>query len=499
MLKLPVDAKPYRNLDDSERVGIAKYFDGGKTDGLGNNLRPGLGGPTSDYFSDLGVGHPVTTCYEWESQKINISVAGGRIFKVYKNGAKFECTGATLLDNGKQATFADFGTSLYLANGGRIVKVVHSSNTCSYVTDPDAPTSVTHIGFIDQYLIALSENTIYFAEIAEPDTWTGEFFQAESLPDKSNALHIGWREVTIFAPNSIEYWGTTTNPTAPFQRFEGANTERGTIAPYSVEKIDNTWFFLDQERKVVRLTGRDPQVISNPFDKEFQKIDVVEDAISLHERCNGETNYVLTFPTAKRTFCYDYKRDSWSERSFWNNATGSRDAYLGLSSCYMRTWNKHLVGSRTDSKIYLVSKDYTSDAGNPIVWELWTGWVGNGDWNHVPELRIYLRRGDGEPGSGVTIALNPDGSLMLNPDGSQAYNPGGSPVIPVLEVYYRDRNANLGANDQHWVGPRHIDLGLLGEIDNLVRLHRLGRYRYRQYRFRCSSGVPIVLSGAEEK
>jgi hypothetical protein len=469
---MDLKAKPYRNLDESAQVGIARFYDAAKNDAMGNERRPGLGGPTSNRFVDLGTGKAVDTVYEWEHQGWIVAISGGRVFKVVANGAVTEITGATLLE-GKPATFADFGTSLYMANGGRIIKWTATNVTCAYIADPDAPATVTHIGFIDQYLIALDAGSdqIHFADVAAPDTWLGEFFTAESLKDKSQALHIAWREIVIFGSKSIEYWGSTGNATAPFQRFEGSNTERGCIAPYTVQQIDNTWFFLDHERRVVKLAGRDPQVVSNPFDSELQKMDTVSDARGLHVHPNGETFYVLTFPAEGRTFAYDYKRDVWAEWSYWNNDTGSRDAFLGQTSCYMRTWNKHLIGSRTDGKVYYTSKSYHQDGGNPAMWEVWTGWEGNGDWRFVAELMLKIRRGDG--------------AALTTPE-------------PILELYYRDRNANPNDDEAQWIGPKHVNLGQLGEMDHVYRIRRLGRYRTRQYRFRCAENVPIVLSEAAE-
>jgi hypothetical protein len=466
-------AKPYRNLDDSAQVGIARFYDAGKNDAMGNERRPGLGGPTSNRFVDLGTDLPVDTVYEWEYQGWAVAISNGRIFKIISGGTVTEITGVALAA-GVPVTFADFGSALYMANGGRIVKWAASGTTCAFVASGNAPTTVTHIGFINQYMVALdtTNDRIYFADVGTPDTWTGEYFSAEALKDKTRAVHIGWGEVSIFGSAYIEYWAVTESASAPFQRFEGENTERGTIAPYSIQKIDNTWFFLDQERKVTRLIGRDPQVMSTPYDAEIQKMDTISDARGLHIHPSGETWYVLTFPTEGRTFAYDYKRDVWSDWSHWNNTTGDRDVYLGQTGCYMRTWNKHLVGSRVDGKIYYTSKDYFTDGGDLAMWELWTGWEGDGSWRYVSELQLKIRRGSG---------------------------PAHETPEPTLEVYYRDRNANPNADNSAWVGPRHVNLGQLGEEDHYVSLRRLGRYRSRQYRFRCAADVPIILSEAIER
>lgn len=100
-----------------------------------------------------------------------------------------------------------------------------------------------------------------------------------------------------------------------------------------------------------------------------------------------------------------------------------------------------------------------------MVWELWSGWEDHGgnDWKTVAELRLRLLRGRGP-------------SAFI-----------GS----ILEVYYRD-NGNT-----EWIGPRHVDLGELGDTDHIFRLHSFGRFRSRQWRFRCAANVPINLISAE--
>jgi hypothetical protein len=270
----------------------------------------------------------------------------------------------------------------------------------------------------------------------------------------------------------VEYFGNTGNATAPFQRFEGKYTQRGTIAPYSVLQVDNTYFFLDQERKIVRLVGGDPQVISNPFDADFQALDTVTDARGMHIISGGDTWYVLTFPTEQKTYAYDYKRDIFSEWSYYNNDTGLRENFLGNTSCYMKKWNQHLVGSRkNDGYLYLSSKEIYRDGGNPCVFEMWTGWDGDGSWRTVPELRLTLKRGKG--------------AALTTPE-------------PWLEIYYRDDHGNPNDPDSSWRGPKIVNLGQLGETDRMYRVHQLGRYRNRQYRFLCSADIPLVIIKAEE-
>lgn len=460
-MRLPLDAKPYLNIDDPVQQGINRFLDAAKDDLSCNIRRPGLGG-ASGYFVDIGSS-PVDSIIEWESQGWAAAVAGGKIYKVTSAGGVTEITGATL-GIGTPVYAVDWGSSLYLANGGRIIKWAATDITCAYISDADAPVGVSHVAFYDQYLMGLQSNSeqFWWSDVNAPDTWTGQYASAETRRDKVVALHTGWDEITLFGAATIESWYNRGD--APFVKKVGVTVERGCIAPHSIQMIDNAYFFLDHERKVVRLSGRQPTIISNPFDNEIQALTTISDCRGLHVHCDASTFYVLTFPTEGKTYAYDYKRDIWSEWTYYNTMLGGRERWLGNCSCYMRAWNKHLVGSRLDGKIYYASRNYYQDGSAPMVFELWTGQLGTGQYRSVAELLICLRRG-----------------TMVAPA-----------IDPFLLLYYRDNGST------QWIGPRHIHLDKAGGTEIITVLHQLGRCRTRQYRFVCSENMPVCLVGGKE-
>ena len=459
---LPLQEKPFVNVDETSRRGIAKFTDAVKNDFMENLRRPGL-----QKWVNLGTNKPVDSVYEWLYQDVAVAVSAGKVYKIEQNGTTTRITGDTLF-TGTPVSFASFGDTLFMANGGKILKWTFTNDTCSFIPDSDAPTSVTHIIFINQYLVALdttqNAEAIYWSKVDDPTTWEGEFFSPELQPDKPNGLFTGWEEILISGESTLENW-YNSGGAAVFERLNSSNTERGTISPYTVQKIDNTYYFLDTERKVVRLEGRSPVVVSNPFDREFQELRTISDARGMQIIPNGEAYYVLTFPTEQKTYAYDYKRDAWYEWSYWNNTASDRENYLGQAAAYMRKWERQLIGSRKDSTIYRTSLNYYKDDTDTINTDIYTGWTNHNTdaWKHCHELRVKLRRGDGDAFDGK-----------------------------VLEVWYRDNG------EYEWKGPRHIDMGQLGEADHIVRLRRLGRYRTRQWRFRCAEPIAFHLISAEE-
>ncbi len=458
---LPLNSKPFRNIDSEANGQAIEYFvDMVKDDFLGNKTRPGLGGPNNNLFLNLGSGAPVDGIFYVRNSNIGAAISGGKLYKFDTTYAVTEITGGTIT-TGNPATYADFGTIGYFCNNSAILKWSYSASTCAVLADPQAPIDATHIAFLDSYAVALRANSQQFewSEVNNPDSWLGEYAQAESRPDKSVALHSHFGELFIPGTATTEKWTTSGNIAIPYQRIQGATSERGCSAPYSVVQIDNTYYYLDNERRVVRMAGNTPQVISNPYDKDFQALGVVSDAIGMGVNANGMTLYILTFPTAQRTFLYDYKLDYWGEWSWWNATNVERDHWLGRCGCYFDTWNKYLVGSRVDGKIYIVDSSYSTDEGLPVVSELWTARI---DWGtnkrkSSNKLKIRVKRGIG---SGV------------------------------LYIYHRDNGAST------WGTPRKIDLGGLGDTESVKTFRHLGTYTDRQWRFVCTGAMTLI--SAEE-
>lgn len=467
---LPLKEKPYTNVDSvGNPMAFEKFIDADKDDFLNNIKRKGL-----EYFVDLNTDYPVDGLFYIKNKSVVMAVSKGRLYKISEDGT-VEATGnfGDLLNSGINVSFADFGEYGYFANNSKIVRLNYDTNLSAFIPSDKSPNDATFIGFLDQYLLALRANSARFdfSDTGLPEEWRGEFAVAESRPDNAVALFTAFGEIFIPGTSTIENWADTGNATIPFQKMTGTLTERGSRSPYSVVQIDNSYIFLDSERRVIRMAGRNPQVISNPFDNEFQNMNIVEDAVGINFNAEGDTKYIINFPSEKRTFVYDYKRDFWAEWSTWNTVIERREHWVGNVGTYCELWNKYLIGSRNDSKIYIASKEYPDDDGEPINTEMWTGRInwGTDKRKASVKMRLKLRRGPG-------IA-----------------DPTSDPIVtPKLLVSKRDNG------DTEWSTDRVVDLGLPRDTETTVILRRLGTYRDRQWRFKICEGQMTLVSAEEE-
>jgi len=421
--------------------------------------------PGKEEFSDLGTSAPIDGLYWWDKKKVPIAVSAGRIFRINSSSGDFtEFTGDEL-NNNSIVTFADNGDLLLMANGGRIVQFDNVGNT-SFIADPDAPTTVSHVAFFDQFILAnlIGSQQIQFSEVNDPTNWRAiDVFSAEAHQDDIQSLLVANREISAFGQDSIERF--FNNGVTPFRRIENMNISRGTIAKHSVVNANGTWIFLDHERRVTMLTGNQVRIISIPFANVTRDLTPVNDAEAFFMTIAPRSYYVLSFPTAKITIVYDPTTNSWAEWGTYNIANDTYGLFDAKSYAYAKDFNFHLVGSRTNGKIFKVSNSIFQDDGSLIRPLLRTGHISHGtnERKRSNQLVIRLKRGLG--------SISGD--------------------EPKISLRWRDDNGPFKQTVT-------LSLGKIGETEFIARRHRMGSYRRRQYEFVHSANTDFVLVDIQE-
>ena len=363
---LPITGPAYRNVDEQGLVGASALVqDAYVNEQDWTEKRPGL-----TEWVDLGTAAGIDGLYWWDEAGKLVAVSNGQIFTLTNLAAKTNITGDAL-QVGTPVTFAPgSNVSLHMANGGRIVRYPNTGST-AYLADADAPTAVTHVDFLDQYILANEVNTgrFHWSDVNAPTTWqTANFATAEGKPDNLQALHVAYRELYLWGRETVEIW--FNDGTTPFIRNPNVFVEHGLEAIYSLvpqaTKTSNSWLWINQDRRLVRMTNRQPEAVSVPFDKVLAGFSTVTDCRAFLLQVNNAPLYVMTFPTAGRTLVYNLLRNDWHEWGYWNPATAVYDAYRGQASCYARPWNLHLVGDRANGKIYTASRSVFTDNGSAI-------------------------------------------------------------------------------------------------------------------------------------
>lgn len=463
----PVDinAPLFSNVKDVSRQILAESRRDVLKDLAGTTYqRPGL----VDYSTGYGAGGCRGNFY-WEDKDLVYSIFNRSLYSTTQAGVvTLIASSVNLFEGNQRQVIIREGSQptrkLYMANGGKIIEF--DGITAAHLTDPDAPTQVTHVAILDTYLLAndLSEpERMKYSDVGTPESWLGEFISAEGDPDRLIAIHVAFREIGLFGTAILESW--YNNAVDPFARIDGAMVESGTLSPYSIVKADNGYFMLDKGKQVVRIIGRQRIIESQPVNNLLGAVADASGAQGENITQNGVSLY--TIRVGDRTFVYDYAVKEWvSEWSRYNKNTGHYDRFQGQHFINIEPWGVTLCGDFEGSVLYKLDFDSTLDVGDILRPSWLTGHVTHNTGNEKRSnvLRIRLNRGEGTPGG----------------------------EEPVLLVRWRDNGSKV------WSNPRKIGLGFTGDNNMFREIYQLGSYRSRQYEFSCTENVSIALATVEE-
>lgn len=428
--------------------------------------RPGL-----EPFLNLGTGLGVDGLHWVDGNNLALAVSGGRVWKITDaTGSKQELTGSTALRTSQVVTFAtgleSANKRTVLANGAQMVQTDYASLTT--MADADAPTAVSHVAFVDGYILANELNTgrVRYSDLSTLSSWLSlSFFTAESQPDDVVAIKEGFREICALGRETVEFWANDGR--TPFSRIPGSAQPFGTSAPYSLARIGGTWIWLDHVRRLVVMQGRQVTPVSTPYDRIIQEFSAVDDAVGYTTSISGMPIYLLNFPTARQTLAFNYETSQWHKWGYWDSTQALYHRFRGLSYCYAKAWNLHLFGDHTTGMIYRGARGIYTDNGNPIRSLLRTGHVDHGAQvtkrSHI--FRVRCKRGMGN-------------SVVADP-----------------KLMYRRRIDNK----PKWRNERWKSLGAVGEHEMAIDWRRNGINKTVQHELIHSDASDCVLTGAIEQ
>jgi hypothetical protein len=395
------------------------------------------------------------------------AVSGSGVYKIIANGT------ATLLGTLSTAT----GTVSMDASASQLVIVtnpaayVATSSTLTAISDPDFPGAST-VSYLDGYHIFSRPDTqqFFISDLLAATSYDAlDFASAESSPDDVVRVLVDHREVWLFGERSVEVWVNTGASAFPFERQPGSILERGCAAAFSPSKMDNSVYWLGDDRIVYKAEGYNPARIStHAIEQAIHGYATVSDAIGFSYTADGHAFYVLTFPSEPATWVYDAATGLWHERD-----SRASDVSIGRwrASSYTYAYGKHLVGDYSTGTVWELDSDTYAEGDEDLIRTACSPPI------HAEGLRAFMRRLelDMETGVGLSSGQGSDPQAMLSwsDDGGRTWT---------SEVW-----APLGQS---------VSLGGIGVYRARVKWHRLGSFRQRVLKLSISDPVKTVILGA---
>jgi len=299
-------------------------------------------------------------------------VSGGSVWWV--NAAGVQTILGTIPALFTPVRFVDNGLSLLILDGTTTGawEIVLATKVFSLFTDPTGLFQGATLGaYLDTFTIFNVPGTRQFiSTLSNTLEFDATYIASKTAhPDLLAAPVVVHRELWLIGEKTSEIWTTVVDQDFPFAILPGAFVQYGCPAPYSIATADISVFFLSQNDQgggmVLRGKGYSTVRIStHALEQEIQKYPTLTDAIGYTYQEHGHIFYVLTFPTADKTWVFDEATQMWHERA-WMDIEGKLHRHRVCSAVWS---NGALYGQDWESgTVYKMNSSISLDAGQPIL------------------------------------------------------------------------------------------------------------------------------------
>lgn len=425
-----------------------------------------LGTPGLETLVTVGDG-PIRGSWVGTKNGVLYVVSGDKFYSVDSSWAATEL--GTLNTSSGRVGIADNGIDLMIVDGTDGWNFTIATAAFAQVTDIEF-LGADQVIFQDGYFIFKTPDagTFSLSGINEV-TFDGlDFATAEGWPDNLVSILSDHRELWLFGDQTTEVWYNSGNSDFPFQRVEGSFIEHGCAAAWSPAKLNNTVFWLGQDRQgkgvIYMAEGFQPQRIStHAVEFAIQGYSDISDATGYAYQENGHFFYVLNFPSGGISWCFDTSTKLWHERAYLNDGQLERHR----ADLHSFVYNTHVVGDYESGKLYSLNSSYYSDGGAPLARIRRTPHLSEMmDRLFYKEFQIEMETGTGLDGTGQ--GTDPQAMLRFSDDGGHT-----------------------------WSNEKWTSFGKIGKRLKRAIWRRLGASRTRIFEVVITDPVKVAIIGAE--
>jgi len=404
----------------------------------------------------------------WEFGGYGYAVAGEKLYQIDSNWNK---TDLGSIPGAAPVSMSDNGYQLFISTNPDGYIYNSSTGVLSPVSDPDFPGSdmVTYVG---GYFVYNQPGTqkFWISSVLDGSTVDAlDYASAESNSDQLVAPINSHKELWLFGTKTTEIYYQSATDDFPFQPIQTAMVEVGCSAKLSIVRADNALFWLGRdalgEGIVYRSNGYNGTRIStHAIETEIQGYSTIADARGYVFQLDGHMYYVLTFPTAGKTWAFDMSTQWWSELAGFSGG----DLTVHPVTCAMFFGGEVVTGCE-NGNLCAYDLDAFTNNGETIKWV--RSWRGLKSWNEAK--RVIWRR----------LEIMFETGVGLNGEES-----------PQVMVRWSDDGGHT------WGNEHFLSLGKIGEYFKRVFMWRLGvtnKRRDRVFEVSGTDPVKIAIVGAE--
>lgn len=432
-------------------------------------LRPGIQAASGNFepFPSAPAASPVIGMYAWRLWILFV-LENRSVYAWEPAAGNVLNLSYSLAGTGRPIWAYDSERVVFTGGGmpGKWTGVGAASDLAAGQIMPDgSPLAFTHIAYLAQRFLGNDNNNTGTWQWTPPGpgnhaSWpvVGPYYQeAEAAPDPLVALYANSNEAFLFGTETTQVYA----PDADLVFAPSSSMQVGCAVGGSIIPTDDSFAWLDNNRRLIESNGRGHEVLSSPgMAKTIAELETISDCWGARIQFHVWDLFVWSFPTEETAIYYDRVTKKWGQfRSLDSN--GEWTAWLPTSYMYWEAQNKHLVGL-SNGTIAELTMDATTDMGQTLRGFARTGFMDLGTFNRKTCQRV---------------------DFQLRRDLAD----GATSTDPQVEYRYRD---SLG----EWSAPDFLTLG--GSYAPVVTKWSKGQFRQRQHEISFSNASDFVLAGA---
>lgn len=298
------------------------------------------------------------------------------------------------------------------------------------ITDPNF-LGASRVAYIDGWWIFNKPGTQTFYTNQQPYSkqFDALYFANKDAASDPLITLIECKELLwLIGSKTTEIWYDAGGQYFGFQRITGTLLQVGCKAEHSVSRFGSQgqegliWFGRSErgENVIIRTRGFLDETVSTPaFSAEVSQYPRTDDAIGYTYQEDTHEFYVLIFPSADTTWCYDGQSGMLHKRLSYDPY--AQQFHRHRSNAYMNFQGMRIVGDYQNGAIYQLTRNSYTDAGWPLLAKRRSPHI----WDKGQRGRVFMASLQLDFNAGVGNASgmgsDPQCSLAISRDGGRTF------------------------------------------------------------------------------
>jgi len=330
-------------------------------------------------FSGQTVSHPaqaqVEQCF---------AVFGDGLYELFADGTSIlrgtlavDANPATISTNGYGSASDSGRGQLLVTSGGKAYCYELETNVLTeIVTLTNDGIHALQGACVSNYFLVFDRdrNTVYMSFLLDGSRWDlSQYFQPSITNPWQSMAVSPFGQIILPGVTTGEIWYNAGTFPIPFAPDMSGMMAYGCVATFSIAVVADTVIWVakspDGGIQVMQLRGyRLERISTHAMEFEGATYPRLDDAIGQAYTEQGHTFYLLTFPGANVTWCYDEKAPEgrrWHKRGTWISEKGVYDYWRPVFHCF--AFNRHLMADRESGTVYHMASRLPLDVDNRVI------------------------------------------------------------------------------------------------------------------------------------